>query len=492
MLFNSLEFFLFLPIVFLLYWFIVNRNLKLQNTFVLAASYFFYGWWDWRFLSLIFLSTISDFILGILIGKTDDQKIQKRYLYLSFVVNLGILIFFKYFNFFIEEFSRLSEAIGLNANYSTLSIILPIGISFYTFQTLSYTIDVYKKQLAPTNDFISFAAFVSFFPQLVAGPVERASTLLPQFLKKRQFDYTKSVEGCQQILWGFFKKIVIADNCALFVNDIFGYYEYGEVSGLILLIGAVLFVIQIYADFSGYSDIAIGVAKLFGFQLMQNFNFPYHATSTTEIWRKWHISISSWFRDYLNKPLFFYFRHWGNYGLIIPLILTFTIIGFWHGANWTFIVYGLIHGIVMSIELFSKKTRKKIRKKIPKWLNSSMGWLITMFIWVFTCIIFRAENMTLAVNYIAAIFDNLFVLDMTQVTSRIIFQSLLITLTKGKVLFLLILFMFVIEWIYRKYTYGFKLNFKIPFLNWVFYYSILLLIILFGEFSQQEFIYFQF
>ncbi len=491
MLFNSIEFIIFFHLIFAVYWLLKN-NYKQQNVLLFLASYFFYGWWSWKFSFLIFFSSIVDYTLGLLIYKTEDRKIKKRYLLVSFLINFGILGFFKYFNFFISEAISLINLLGFQANYTSLSLILPIGISFYTFQTLSYTIDIYKGHIKPTNDFLAFSTFVCFFPQIVAGPVERASNLLPQFFRERHLKYEEAKEGCQQILWGFFKKIAIADSCALFVNDIFGYHNYDEVSGIILIIGGILFAIQIYADFSGYSDIAIGVAKLFGFQLMQNFNFPYYATSTTEIWRKWHISISSWFRDYLNKPLFFYFRHWGNYSLVIPLILTFTIIGFWHGANWTFIVYGLIHGIVMSIEVLSKKTRKKIRKKIPKWLNSGVGWLITMFVWVFTVIIFRAENMTLAVSYLVNIVDNLFFIDIDQFVGRGIFTAVNINPQKGVALTTLIVLMFFIEWLNRKHTFGFKKSSNLAVVNWTAYYALIITLFFFGEFNQQEFIYFHF
>lgn len=491
MLFNSLAFVVFLPLVFSIYWCFKNNN-RYQNIIVLIASYCFYGWWDWRFLSLILFSTAVDFILGQLVYREKNDVIAKRYLWLSFFVNLGLLIVFKYFNFFISEFISLLEIIGFNTNLSTISIILPIGISFYTFQTLSYTIDIYKKQIVPTNNFIAFAAFVSFFPQLVAGPVERASSLLPQFLKKRIFSYQNAKDGCQQILWGFFKKVAIADNCALFVNDIYAYNNYDEVSGVILITGAILFVIQIYADFSGYSDIAIGVAKLFGFKLMQNFDFPYFATSITEFWRKWNISVSTWFRDYLNKPLLINLRNQGNKGIWLALFLTFALMGLWHGAGWHFIVYGMIHGIVMIIELITRKKRKKLKKKTPKKLFMVSAWLITMCIWTISLIFFRAENMFEATNYITSIFSNLLYFDSNQVTSRLIFKSAFITLGKGKILLVLICLMFIFEWFYRKYTYGLKLNFKYTIVNWVMYISILFLIIFFGEFNQQEFIYFQF
>ena len=301
MLFNSLDFAIFLPVVFVLYWFVVNKNLKHQNILIAVSSYVFYGWWDWRFLALILFSTLVDYFVGIGLGKTEKLSTRKLLLWISIIVNLGFLGFFKYFNFFIDNFKSAFTFFGSEINANSLNIILPVGISFYTFQTLSYTIDVYKKRLEPTTDFISFAAFVSFFPQLVAGPIERAKNLLPQFYFQRKFVYNQTVDGLRQILWGLFKKIVIADNCAEYANIIFNNSD--DYSGSTLVLGALFFTVQIYADFSGYSDIAIGTARLFGFNLMRNFAFPYFSRDIAEFWRRWHISLSTWFRDYLYIPL---------------------------------------------------------------------------------------------------------------------------------------------------------------------------------------------
>ena len=301
MLFNSFEFLVFLPIVFVLYWFVVHRSLKLQNALVLVASYVFYGWWDWRFLSLIAISTVVDYVVGLKIHAASQPIRAKRWLWVSVVFNIGLLGFFKYYNFFVESWVQAFSELGYEISPYTLQIILPVGISFYTFQTMSYSLDIYKKQLEPTRDFIGFAAFVSFFPQLVAGPIERASHLLPQLLNARKFDYQRAVEGMRLILWGLFKKVVIADSLAPMVNDIFA--NYTIYSGGVLILGAVFFAFQIYGDFSGYSDIAIGVARLFGFDLMTNFKFPYFSRNIGEFWRRWHISLSTWFRDYVYIPL---------------------------------------------------------------------------------------------------------------------------------------------------------------------------------------------
>ena len=301
MLFNSIDFAVFLPIVFALYWFVTNKNLKLQNILVVTASFIFYGWWDWRFLALILFSIITDYFIGLSLKDLENQVKRKMILWISIIVNLGFLGFFKYYNFFAENFVAAFSFFGHPIKANTLNIILPVGISFYTFQTLSYTIDVYRRKLEPTKDFVAFAAFVSFFPQLVAGPIERATNLLPQFYTKRHFDYTKAVDGMRQILWGLFKKIVIADSCAEYANLIFN--NSADYPGSALVLGAILFSFQIYGDFSGYSDIAIGTARLFGINLMRNFAYPYFSRDIAEFWRRWHISLSTWFRDYLYIPL---------------------------------------------------------------------------------------------------------------------------------------------------------------------------------------------
>lgn len=299
--FNSLDFAIFLPIVFFFYWFVFKRNIKLQNLLIVVASYVFYGWWDWRFLSLIAFSTLVDYTVGIKLG-TEKRALQRKVLlWISIVVNLGFLDFFKYYNFFVDNFTEAFSFFGKDISVNSLNIILPVGISFYTFQTLSYSIDVYRKKLEPTKDLIAFSAFVSFFPQLVAGPIERATNLLPQFYNKRTFDYQKAVDGMRQILWGLFKKVVIADNAAEYANLFFNNSE--DYSGSTLLLGGIFFTIQVYGDFSGYSDIAIGTARLFGFDLMRNFRYPFFSRDIAEFWRRWHISLTTWFRDYLYIPL---------------------------------------------------------------------------------------------------------------------------------------------------------------------------------------------
>lgn len=405
MLFNSIDFAIFLPIVFMLYWFVTNKNLKLQNLLIVISSYIFYGWWDWRFLSLILFSTILDYSIGISLSKQVNQNKRKMLLWISILMNLGFLGFFKYYNFFLANFMTAFSFFGTEINANSLNIILPVGISFYTFQTLSYTIDVYKRQLETTKDFIAFSAFVSFFPQLVAGPIERATNLLPQFYTKRYFDYSKTVDGMRQILWGLFKKIVIADNCAQYANIIFN--NSSEYSGSTLVLGAIFFTFQIYGDFSGYSDIAIGTSRLFGFNLKQNFAFPYFSRDIAEFWRRWHISLSSWFRDYLYIPL------GGSRGKtrnkIRNVFIIFLVSGFWHGANWTFIIWGALNALYFLPIFITNNNRNNLNivsqgqylPNLKEFLLMSLTFILTVFAWIF----FRAENIGHAISYINNIFS---------------------------------------------------------------------------------------
>ena len=400
MLFNSIEFLLFLPTVFFLYWFVFKNQLRAQNVLLLVASYIFYGWWDWRFLSLIIASTFLDYFIAIQLGKTDISKKRKLLLGISLVGNLGMLVFFKYYNFFVSSWIEAWSSVGISMEASTLNIILPVGISFYTFQTLSYTIDVYRKEMEPTKSFIDFAAFVTFFPQLVAGPIERASHLLPQFYKNRTFDYQNAVDGVKLIIWGMFKKVVVADNCAFFVNKIFENpeaYSSGE-----LFVGMVFFAFQIYGDFSGYSDIAIGLSKLFGFDLMVNFKFPYFSRDIAEFWRRWHISLSTWFRDYIYIPL------GGSKGTqwfqIRNVMIIFLVSGFWHGANWTYVVWGLFHALMFLPLLLFNVNRSHLITKSYGWLDFAkigVTFLVVCIGWVF----FRADSIAAAFQYLAHMFE---------------------------------------------------------------------------------------
>jgi len=404
MLFNSLEFIVFLPLVFMIYWLLKNK-LKTQNIFLVIVSYIFYGWWDWRFLSLIAFSSAVDFFVGIGLSKTEEKTKRKLLLMTSIFVNLAFLGFFKYFNFFTESFVDAFSFFGVSFNASRLNIILPVGISFYTFQTLSYSIDVYNRKLEATKDIYNFFAYVSFFPQLVAGPIERAANLLPQFDKKREFDRTQAVDGMRQILWGFFKKIVIADNCAEYANLIFN--NSPDYSGSTLVLGALFFAFQIYGDFSGYSDIAIGISRLFGFNLMRNFAFPYFSRDIAEFWRRWHISLSSWFKDYLYVPLGG--SRGGTWMKVRNTFIIFAVSGFWHGANWTFIVWGILNAVYFLPLLLTSRNRDNIEivakgRILPGFkdlCSMLMTFGLTLFAWVF----FRAENIGHAFSYISEIFS---------------------------------------------------------------------------------------
>lgn len=409
MLFNSFEFLFFLPTVFILYWFVFNKNLRVQNLIILVSSYVFYGWWDCRFLVLIFLSTLIDYIIGINLFKQESDKKRKTLLGLSILFNLGVLGLFKYYNFFVDSWIVLFDSLGYQIkSIKTLNIILPVGISFYTFQTMSYTIDIYRKQLEPTKDFISFASFVSFFPQLVAGPIERASNLLPQILRRREFNYKQGVEGLRLILWGMFKKVVIADSLAPKVATIFNNYQ--EYEGGTLWLGAIYFAFQIYCDFSGYSDIAIGTAKLFGFELMSNFKFPYFSRNIGEFWRRWHISLSTWFRDYLYIPLGG--SQEGKVKSIRNIFIIFLVSGFWHGANWTFILWGLFHSFLFLPSFIFNTNRKyngtiigenTLLPSLNEFLQIGITFALVTTGWVF----FRSDTIFDSYHYLNIMFFDL-------------------------------------------------------------------------------------
>jgi alginate O-acetyltransferase complex protein AlgI len=484
MLFNSIDFAIFLPIVFILYWFVTNRNLKLQNFLIVAASYLFYGWWDWRFLSLILFSTIVDYTVGQKLRNEENQLKRKVLLWTSILVNLGFLGFFKYYNFFLDNFITAFSFFGQDIQANSLNIILPVGISFYTFQTLSYTIDVYKRKLEPTKDFIAFSAFVSFFPQLVAGPIERATHLLPQFYKKRTFDYSKAVDGMRQILWGLFKKIVIADNCAEFANQIFN--NSADMNGSTLVLGALFFTFQIYGDFSGYSDIAIGTSRLFGFDLMQNFNFPYFSRDIAEFWRRWHISLSTWFRDYLYIPLGG--SRGGTWMKVRNTFIIFLVSGFWHGANWTFIIWGALNAIYFLPLLLTNNNRNNLETvaqgrlfpSIREFLFMLLTFGLTVFAWIF----FRAENIGHAFSYISEILS-------TSLFEIPEFKGMGRALTT---IILIVIFVFV-EWQGREYQYALEniKSVRLKPIRWLSYTSILIAIYFYGNFDETiEFIYFQF
>ena len=512
MLFNSFEFAIFLPIVFLLYWFVFDyairkckRQLLWQNLFVVVASYIFYGWWDWRFLILIAITTFLSFLSGIGIEYAPTQRGKKAVMIANIIVNLGILGIYKYYDFFATQFARL---FGIESDFLLLHLILPVGISFYTFQALSYSIDVYRKQIQPTHDIVAFTAFLSFFPQLVAGPIERATNLLPQFQKKRTFDYATAVDGMRQILWGLFKKIVVADNCATYVDTVFA--DISNQSGSTLLLAAILFTFQIYGDFSGYSDIAIGTAKLFGIKLMRNFNVPYFSRDIAEFWRRWHISLTTWFRDYVYIPL-------GGSRPNIPesirlkgdkaiearytkwiavrnTFVIFLLSGFWHGANWTFVLWGAYHALLFVPLLLLNKNRRyrdtvatitlpdgTTKAKLQPSLKETGQMLLTFALAVFGWIIFRAQDISQFGKVISSICNGS-LLSVPYLVNRYYYIPLVIN----------VFIMLIIEWTNRTKEHQFQISIKYKWLRWTIYLIFIFMIFLSIKVDTPQFIYFQF
>jgi D-alanyl-lipoteichoic acid acyltransferase DltB (MBOAT superfamily) len=485
MFFNSLSFAVFLPIVFALYWFVFSKKLKLQNVLLLVSSYYFYACWDWRFMFLLIFSTLLDYYTGIKIAEAQIQKHKKLWLWISVGINLGFLGVFKYYNFFASSFADALGLLGFTASFSTLQVILPVGISFYTFHGLSYVIDIYKNRISPERNFVSYAVFVSFFPLLVAGPIERATHLLPQILKPRNFNYDKAVDGLRQILWGLFKKIVIADNCAEYANMIFNSPQ--DYNGSTLLLGAIFFTFQIYCDFSGYSDIALGTARLFGIELLRNFAFPYFSRDIAEFWRRWHISLSSWFKDYLYIPLGG--SKGGTWMKVRNTFIIFIVSGFWHGANWTFIVWGLLNAIYIMPSIIFNTNRNNLEivakgKLLPsakELFQMMLTFTLTVFAWIF----FRAENVTHALNYIEGIYSSkLFIIPKLSLLHG--------SIAAPKLIILVTLFC-ITEWIGREQQYALEaISNKIPRLLKWFFYTILIAAIIWFQGKEQQFIYFQF
>lgn len=482
MLFNTFDYLIFFIVIFVLYWVVTQRSLKLQNLMLVCASYYFYSCWNWRFVFLLGFSTLLDYLSGIIMEESKTERRKKIWLWVSVVVNLGILGAFKYFNFFNESFAALMGATGLQVNPLTIDVILPIGISFYTFHGLSYIIDVYKGRIKAERNLIDYALFVSFFPLLVAGPIERARHLLPQLKRRRFFRYDMAVDGLRQILWGLFKKIVIADNCAIYVNQIFG--NSAELSGSTLVLGALLFAFQIYGDFSGYSDIALGTARILGINLLKNFNFPFFATNLADFWRRWHISLNKWFRDYVYEPLGG--SRGGVWKGVRNTFIVFLLSGLWHGANWTFIVWGGLCALLMLPTLLQWK-----RPRLPNpRINASTGvvakadflhlfgktGLIITFILVAT-IFFRAESLGHAFSYLNGIFD----------------KSLFTVPSVRPYLVLVLIFGFMlVEWLGRNGNYGIDRIGKVPKLvRYPFYYLLLTMLFVFTR-EGEAYIYFQF
>jgi alginate O-acetyltransferase complex protein AlgI len=490
MLFNSIQFAFFLTIVFLIYWFVVNKNIKYQNLFLLLASYIFYGSWDWRFLFLLVMISLVNYFIGIYIDKNEADSRKKIWLIAGLVINLGILGVFKYYNFFIDSFIDLASLVGYKLPKSSTRIILPLGISFYIFLSLSYILDIYKKKLAANYNIIEVLLSLSFFPIILAGPIQRPSSLLPQIVEKREFKYDMAADGLRQILWGLFVKIALADNLAPTVDDIF--LNYSHYSGSTLLIGSLLYTIQIYADFSGYSNIAIGTAKLLGFRLMQNFDYPYFSRDITEFWKKWHMSLTSWFRDYLFLPISFavswkikhervFYIKTDLFIYIVASLITWFLTGLWHGANYTFIIWGMIHGGFLILYQWQRKPRKKLLKTLGINNNNIILVLIetffTLAVVILAWVFFRSESLHKAVEYFKGIFSvSLF--SFPQVFPKIaILISMICLLT---------------EFVQRTKQHALQLdNIRYRAIRWGIYFGIVFIILFFGG-GDHKFIYFQF
>lgn len=478
MLFNSINFAIFLPVVFVLYWFVTNKSLTIQNILLLIASYFFYACWDWRFLFLLLFSTLLDYYTGIKMSDAPNHKLKKFWFWLSVCVNVGFLGVFKYYNFFAESFAEALDQLGIHVDVWTLNVILPVGISFYTFHGLSYVIDIYKSKIDAERNFVQYAVFVSFFPLLVAGPIERATHLLPQIKLNRVFNYSMAVDGLRQMLWGFFKKVVIADNCAEYVNLIFNHSD--DYTGSTLMMGAFLFSFQVYGDFSGYSDIAIGTARIFGFNLKPNFAYPFFSRSITEFWRQWHMSLLNWFKDYIYFPL-----GGGKVGLwkkVRNTFIVFFISGLWHGANWTYILYGLVQAVYVLPQILfpSKRTQTEIvamNSSLPS-LGEWRALFTTFFLTNMCWFIFRANDMTHSVSMYKKVF------------SESVFS---IPEIRPSLIIILIICFVLVEWNGRRDLYALEklgLTWSKP-LRWGLYTFIAgAIFILAGK--EQQFIYFQF
>jgi alginate O-acetyltransferase complex protein AlgI len=476
MVFNSYTFVVFFTVFFILYWFVFSRNLKLQNLFILAGSYVFYGWWDWRFLSLLIGSSLLNYLLGFYIYKTNNQKTKNLLMYVGTFAGIGSLLYFKYTNFFITSFIAAFAKFNINLNIHTISIVLPLGISFYTFRTLTYIFDIHKGKMKPTSDWVVFFSFVAFFPCLLSGPIDKAKTLIPQLEKPRELEYNEAASAMRQILWGLFKKIVIADNLAQFTNEVFDHYQ--SHSGSTLLTAPFYYAIQIYADFSGYSDMAIGIARLLGFKVTKNFNFPFFTQNIAEYWRAWHISLTSWLTEYVFTPLSIAFRDYGKMGIIMAIIINFALIGMWHGASWSYVLFGLLHGCYY-IPLIVKGTlnkKKKINpdKRLPS-LAEFANMLKTFVLVSIAFILFRSADV---IGYLS------------KICSRSLFTVPEII---SKIIIIVVIAFMAIEWLGRDQDFAIeKLGRKWPkFYRWAFYYFMAFFIFIFAR-SDQTFIYFQF
>lgn len=480
MLFNSLDFAVFFPIVFLLYWFVFQKKLVHQNLLLLAASYYFYGCWDWRFLFLLIFSTLLDYFTGLMMNHSKVQSVRRRWFWLSVVVNLGFLGVFKYYDFFVTSFAEMFANMGIQINIRTLNIILPVGISFYTFHGLSYVIDIYNRRIEPCKSFVEYAVFVSFFPLLVAGPIERATHLLPQIQRNRHFDLQLAMLGCRQVLWGLFKKVVIADSCAVMVDSIFA--DYSEYSFFMLFLGVAFFYIQVYCDFSGYSDIALGTARLLGIELLRNFDYPMFSRDIAELWRRWHISLTTWFRDYIFFPL------GGSRGTLLQtcrnVMIIFIVSGLWHGASWNYVVWGALNGLFLLPLIITGNNKNNTgqvaaNSALPS-LREFGGMVLTFSLYSLSLVFFRSLDMHNAFEYFERMthFDFIFFPDSVNNFELIR-------------LMVLILAFFAFEWVSRRKEFPLeKLSLPMP-VRWAFYLLLCLLVFAHTD-NTDSFVYFQF
>lgn len=483
MVFNSIPFILFFSAFFLLYWLVLNKNLKVQNLLLLLGSYFFYAWTDWRLLSFLIVISGLNYFLGLKIESATNEKTKRIFLYIGLIQGLGGLLFFKYYNFFVRSFNEAFHSIGISLGLTTLQLIVPLGISFFTFRTISYLLDIDKGKVTACKDWLVFFNYVAFFPSILSGPIDKAKTFIPQLEIKREFQYQNAVDGLRQMLWGLFKKVVIANNCAVITNDVFAHYQSLPASSLV--IGMFLYTIQIYADFSGYSDMAIGVARLLGFNITKNFDFPFFAQNIADFWRRWHISLTSWLTEYVFTPLSIFFRDYANNGLILAIIINFTLIGIWHGANWTYILFGFLHGLYY-IPLILKGTMNKKKKLANTGLKEVFNMLKTFTLVMLTFVIFKATSITEAFDFYKHLgAKSLFQIPVLNGVSMVYFGSIL-----GY-----ILLMFIMEWKARTNEHAlehFGTN-QPRIVRWLGYCLLIMVIYYFSSaVSNQDFIYLQF
>lgn len=484
MVFNSIPFVLFFVVVFFVYWFPLKKNTKAQNVFLLVASYFFYGYADWKMLPLLMVATAIFYFLGIGIGRSESEKKASRLRTLGVVLGVGLLLYFKYLNFFIESFAHLFESMGLHTNWHTFNIVMPLGVSFFTFRLISYVIDVYNGEVEPTGDVVEFATYIAFFPCILSGPIDKPK-FISQLHQKREFNYYQAVDGMRQILWGLFKKMLVADTCALYVDEVFS--SYTDQTGSTLLFAIILYSFQLYADFSGYSDMAIGVGKLLGFSITRNFNYPYFALNIADFWRRWHISLTTWVTDYVFTPLNFQFRRWGKIGVILAIFINMVVVGLWHGANWTFVLFGIYHGLlfvplILSGAFMKKDKLRTNRIGLPV-LKDFFRVLLTFILVLIGWIIARSSSVGMAWKYVCGICNgSLFTIPMLM--SRAYY------IPKVVPAFIMI----VVEWLQKEKEHGLKLGFDTRFtwLRFLLYFVILLLTWIYSEPGETTFIYFQF